>query len=168
MLPNFTRERQILIKWYKKRQSLKIVACPEEIFIPLKGNNQLFNMCFAYSGAILAFLPFLYFCHKEINVFIDNWEVKNLVSFVSETGNAINWLWFLLPIIFLLINYVGYFLRVFSRERLIGVSIVFLLSCVYVFQQRYAIFSTPFYVICTAGVMSSIIELPLKLFDTKH
>jgi len=165
MLPNFTRERQILIKWYKKRQTIKIVTCPEDTFTSLKGSNQLFNMCFAYSGAILAFLPFLYFCHREINIFIDNWEVGNLISFVVETGNTLNWLFLLLPVIFLIINYAGYFLRLFSRERLIGISFVFLLSCVYIFQQRYAIFSTPFYVICVAGTVSSIIELPLKLFN---
>ena len=165
MLPNFIRERQILIKWYKKRQTFKVITCPEEIFIPLKRNNQLFNMCIAYSGATLVFLPFLYFCHREINIFIDNWEVGTLISFVSKTGNSFDWLLLLLPIIFLIINYAGYFLRAFSRERLIGISIVFLLSCVYIFQQRYAVFSTPFYVICVAGAVSSIIELPLKLFD---
>ncbi len=168
MLPNFTRERHILIKWYKKRQNFNVIFCPEETFTSLTGSNQLFNMCFAYSGAILAFLPFLYFCHKEINIFINNWEPGNLISFVSETENPINWLLLFMPVIFLVVNYVGYFLKSFSKERLIGASIVFLLSSVYIFQQRYAVLSTPFYVICIAGFVSSIIELPLKLFKVER
>ena len=159
MLPNFIRERQILIKWYKKNKTFKIIFSPENTFISLKENNQLLNMCFAYSAAIIIFLPFLYFCHNRINIFINNWEVGNLISFISENEKPINWFYLILPVIFLIINYVGFFLKFFSREKLIGVSFVFLLSSVYIFQQRYAIFSTPFYVICVAGVASSIIEL---------
>ncbi len=168
MLPNFTRERQILIKWYRKRKSLKLLFSPAETFIPLNGSNRLLNLCFAYSGAILSFLPFLYFCHREINVFIDNWEVGNLISYISETGNIYNWLFLFLPVVFIIVNLAGYLLRIISRGRLIGVSIIFLLSCVYVFQQRYAVLSTPFYVLCVAGLASSIIKLSLKMFKIKE
>jgi len=162
-LPIFHRERNIILDWlsdYKLNKTSKM-AC--EIFTTLKSGT-LLKIFFSYSAAILFFLPFFFAFYKGINIFIDNWEVSKTFDFVNNSGSFYTWGLLALPVIFLLMTVICYMFKIVSRGRLIGAVSLMILSSIYIFQQRYAVISTPFYIICSAGIVAIIIDIFSFLF----
>ena len=162
-LPIFHRERNIILDWIVEYRTKMDSKGPYELF-KTPGRNTMFKMCFAYSCAVLVFIPLFHVFYKNLNVFIDNWETGKLFSFINNSGNFYNWIFLFLPVVCWIITIAGYRLRVMSRGRVISVTSILILSSIYIIQQRYAIFSTPFYILCVAGVVSTTFEIIYLLY----
>ncbi len=162
-LPIFHRERNIILDWLTDYKSTKVSRFPYETFtIPKSG--VLLRIIFSYSAAVLVFLPFFFAFYKGINIFIDNWEIGRLNIFINSSNTLYTWFLLILPVIFIIITVIGYIFRIISRGRLIGAVSLLILSSIYIIQQRYAVISTPFYIICTAGIAATIVEAFSLLF----
>lgn len=162
-LPIFHRERNIILDWLTDYKSTKVSRCPYEIFTTPK-SGVLLRIIFSYSAAVLFFLPFFFAFYKGINIFVDNWEIGRLNIFINSSNTLYTWLFLILPVIFIIITVICYIFRIVSRGRLIGAVLLLILSSIYIIQQRYAVISTPFYIICTAGIAATIVETFSLLF----
>jgi len=161
-MPIFSRERSIILDWFLGRHMERVMPQPADIFVPPNGDTIL-HMCLAYSGAILLFLPLFYIFRDHVNIFIDNWEFGRTIAFINSSGSLYYWVLLSLPLACWLIACAGYVLHILPRARLISVTCLLILGSVYIFQQRYAVFSTPFYVLCVAGVVSTVLETAAAL-----
>ena len=163
VLPIFYRERNIILDWLTDYKSNKSSKLPYEIFVSLK-SGVILRIIFSYSAAVLVFLPFFFAFYKGINIFVDNWEVGRLNIFINSSNSFYTWFLLALPVIFILITVICYIFRVVSRGKLIGAVSLLILSSIYIIQQRYAVISTPFYIICAAGIVATIVETFSLLF----
>jgi len=162
-LPIFRRERQIVISWFVDNKSSRSTTTPYETFTYQK-SGALLKMIFSYSAAVMLFLPLFFAFYKGINIFIDNCEFGRMFTFINESNSYYTWFLFALPFIFLIITVICYIFRFISRGRLIAAVALLVLSSIYIVQQRYAVISTPFYIICTAGIAATIVEMFSLLF----
>ena len=162
-LPIFHRERNIILDWISEYKLNKTSKMPCGIFTTPRSGT-LLKICFSYSAGILIFLPFFFAFYKGINIFIDNWEFSRTINFLNSSNTFSNWLFVLLPVVFFLITLLFYLLRFLSRGRLIGAASLLILSSIYIVQQRYAVISTPFYIICAVGIVTTIAEMFSLLF----
>ncbi len=170
-LPIFHRERNIILDWLVDYKAGKTTRLPYEVFTTLK-SGVILRVIFSYSAAALFFLPFFFVIYKGINIFIDTWQVGKLSAFINDSSNIIyGWFFLALPAVFLLITIICYIFRGVSRGRLIGAVSLLIMSSIYIIQQRYAVISTPFYIICVAGILATIVEMFSHLFvkqDSKY
>jgi len=162
-LPIFHRERNIVLNWLSEYKLNKSSNVPCQIFTNPR-SGIILKIFFSYSVAILFFLPFFFAFYKNINIFIDNWELGRTITFINSSNSFYTWIFLALPIIFILITVICYMLQIVSRGRLIGAVSVMILSSIYIFQHRYAVISTPFYIICSAGIAASTVDIFSFLF----
>ncbi len=162
-LPIFNRERNVVLDWLSEYKLNKSSNAPCQIFTTPR-SGIILKLFFSYSAAILIFLPFFFAFYKNINIFINNWEFSKAITFVNSSNSFYTWIFLALPVIFVLITLICYLLRIVSRGRLIGAVSLMILSSIYIFQQRYAVISTPFYIICSAGIAAITVDIFSFLF----
>lgn len=155
--PIFSRERSKIIDALMRLRSIDFFGNPEDTFVRIYPRS-LFNMLSAYAVGILIFIPLFYIFYKDVSLYVQMWECGKFFSFL-ETQGIFVWILFLLPFIAFGITLAGYFLHVFSRTRIIGMAVLLVCSSIYIFQQRYAVFSAPFFVLACA----SCIILPFEI-----
>jgi hypothetical protein len=157
-LPIFHRERNIVLDWLSEYKLNKSSKVPCQIFTTPR-SGIILKIFFSYSAAILVFLPFFFAFYKNINIFINNWEFSRTIKFINSSNSFYTWIFLAIPFVFVLITLLCYLFRIVSRGRLIAAVSLMILSSIYIFQQRYAVVSTPFYIICSAGIAAIIVDI---------
>jgi len=165
--PMFNSSWYILKNWFK--EIIQRIVCHRQrnMFAQIH-SRELLNACFAYSAAIILFIPFLFYIHKNVNIFIDYWEVSRWYSFTAALSSPLVWLAVLFPLVGILATGAGTVAGLLPRTRFVGVCCLFLLSVLYVFQQRYAGFSAPFYVLCCAASFVTPVELIILVIQRRN
>jgi hypothetical protein len=155
--PIFSRERIKIIDALMRLRTVEFFGNPEDTFVRIRLRS-LFNMMCAYAVGILIFIPLFYIFYRDVSLYVRTWECGKFFSFMATQGIG-TWILFLLPLVAFGLTLTGYFLHVFSRTRIIGVVVLLVCSCIYIFQQRYAVFSAPFFAL--ASVLALI--LPFEI-----
>jgi hypothetical protein len=140
---------------------------PRNMFAQI-GSRELLNACFAYSTAIVLYIPFLFYIHRNVSIFIDYWELSRWFSFTASFSSLIVWLAVLLPFIGLIATAAGTVTGLLPRTRFVSVCCLLLLSLLYIFQQRYAVFSAPFYIVCCAASFVTPVELIILVIQRRN
>jgi len=167
-LPMFQRERSLILDWITTYKNVKYSKLPCETFLTIKSGG-LLKVIFSYSIAMLLFIPMFFIFYKDINIFINSFELNDFYDFITSSPDKYYlWLMVLLPLIFILLTCTAYMLKVVSRGRFIGAVILFIPANIYIFQQRYSVISTPFYIICSAGIAALIIEIIVFFITNKR
>ncbi|NLF40792.1 hypothetical protein GX586_15220 [bacterium] len=152
-IPAFEAEREAVRDWIMSGDWQGSSSRPEDVFLPVLPRS-CSRFLLAYSGAVILFLPVLYKLYPHITVFVDTWEFGRFLSYASgQPPHQI--VLALVPWAWLILTSVAFHLGLLTRDRLIGCCSVVILSSLYLFQQRYAVYAAPFHVLAIAGMVTT-------------
>ena len=158
LLPMFSAPRSALRHNLVDTIRHALFAKPRVMFTPVH-NKEILNVCFTYSTAIMLFIPFLFFIRKSVNVFIDYNEFSRWILFMRSSDSPAAWVAAVLPLVYAGLTAYAAISHRLPRSRFVGALCLLLLSSLYLFQQRYAVFSAPFHLLCSVAVFTTLGEL---------
>lgn len=158
--PMFNSAWHVLKDWFSEIIQRIIYHRPRTLFAQI-GTREILNACFAYSAAILLYIPYLFFIHRHVNIFIDYGEFSRWYAFTGSLYPPLAWFAVLLPGIAVLITAAGFLKGFLPRTRFVSVCCLLILSLLYIIQQRYAVFAAPFYILCCSVAFVTPVELIL-------
>jgi hypothetical protein len=162
MTPLFARERNMVLDRLVNLRLTREINTPQLLFQRVERVSLLHGL-FAYSCAVLAFLPLSYAYRAHLNIYIDNWEAARFVSFMQAHCGWLAWVSLALPLVALGGTVTGYLGGLFSRARVIGTAALFVLASIFLLQQRYAVYAAPFQLILTVGAVTTLIDLGVAM-----
>jgi hypothetical protein len=156
--PMFNTAWHVLKDWLLEIVMRIVYHRPRNMFAQVS-TREILNACFAYSAAILLYIPYLFFIHQHVNIFIDYWELSRWYAFTGSLSPVLAWFAVLLPCIAVLITAAGFLKGLLPRTRFVSICCLFIPSLLYIIQQRYAVFAAPFYILCCSVAFVTPVEL---------
>jgi hypothetical protein len=162
LTPLFARERNTLLDWLTNLRLSRTLGTPEMLFQRIMPST-LLHALFAYSCAVLLFLPVFYTFRQSVNIYVADWEFGRFLDFMRQHGGWQGWISFGLPLLALALAVTGYFTGLFSRARLVGTTVLLVLCSAYLVQQRYALYAAPFHLILSVGAFAAVLDMVIAV-----